>query len=170
MTENGPYINALPRGLLVLVGLILNTLAAVFGAGLLEFAIGIPIPAHTLSQIILREVLLSISVGATTGFFVYRAWESSTAKWVWILPAILFGLRAMGIFVTTPTYSVMDHRPLTELWTQMSGADCAGGFATLGCRNFFFFTNNVFRTASYAAGAVLCERYLRKQGIPSLRS
>lgn len=169
MRKHGPYISALPKGLLVLLGFILNTLAAVFGAGLLEFAIGLPIPAHTISQIILREVVLSISVGATTGFFVYRAWESSTAKWVWILPAVLFGVRAIGILVTTPTYSVMDHKPLTELWNQMSGAGCAGGFTTLGCRNFFFFTNNLFRTVSYAAGAVLCEKYLHKQGIPSLR-
>ena len=178
MRERSPYMSVLPNGLLVLLGFILNTLAAVFGAGLFEFAIGLPIPAHSISQIILREVLLSISVGATTGFFVYRAWESTTAKWVWILPAILFGVRALGIMAMAPTYSVMsDHVRLAKLWNhlaelcnQMSGAGCAGGFAKLGCRNFFFFTNTLFRTVSYAAGAVLCERYLRKTGVPSLRS
>ena len=176
--QHSPYMSVLPNGLLLLLGLILNTLAAVFGAGLFEFAIGLPIPAHTVSQVILRSVLLSISLGATTGFFVYRAWESVTAKWVWILPAVLFGIRALGILATPPAYSVMSDHPrvaelwshLAELWNQMSGAGCAGGFATLGCRDFFFFTNTLFRTVSYAAGAVLCERYLRKTGVPSLRS
>jgi hypothetical protein len=170
MREHGPYISALPKGLLILFGLTLNTIAAVFGTAVLGVAVGFPIPMHTVPQIIVRSLLLAVGMGATVGFLVYRAWETVTAKWIWILPALLFGLRALGILMMAPRRSIMsDHGAFAELWIQMSGIACTGGM-TLGCRNFFLFTNTLFRTVSYSVGAVVCEKHFRKQGIPSLRS
>jgi hypothetical protein len=171
MNYNNAYVNAIPRTLLFIVGLVLNTIAAVFGTAALSVAVGFPIPAHSVSQALFKTLLLSITLAATSGFLVYRAWETVTAKWVWILPAALFALRVLGILLTPRDQSVLlaSSSSWATAWTQMSGVACADGWHTLGCLNFTLFTTSLVSTVSYSIGALLCEKQFHKQAITRLQ-
>lgn len=169
-TEN-PYLEALPRALIVGFGFALNLLAAIVGSALLVVLVGFPIPVESVSAVLVRNVLLSITVGATVGFYVFRAWETVTAKWVWILPALLFVVRFGSFFLSLPQVSVfgMEGSRFHQLWIQLSGAGCYEGWRAWPCLNFDLFTIPLISTASYSVGAWICERRFRRYGVISVR-
>jgi hypothetical protein len=166
------YIAALPKGLVIFCSLVLNLIAAVFGTACLSLLVGLPIPDHGVGQAILRNILLSMTVGVTVGYYVYRAWETVTAKWVWLLPASLFCMKSFGILLVTPEASAMSpgFSRFGPVWTQLSGAACYLGWRTLGCLNFSLFTIPMISSSSYSIGALICERRFRRRGIIGWRS
>jgi hypothetical protein len=167
MKIENSYLAALPRALLVGFGLILNLIAAVVGTAVLALTVGFPIRVESVTAVLLRNVLLSITLGMTVGFYVFRAWETVTAKWVWIIPALLFGLRFASLLLSLPqaTVFIPETSRFRPLWIQFSGAGCYDGWHTEPCLNFDLFTIPLISTISYSFGAWMCEIRFRKYGV-----
>jgi hypothetical protein len=124
--------------------LILNVLAAVFGTGFLESAIGTLYHPATISGIVLKAWCLSVLCAALIGLLMWRTWRTSATKWAWLLPGMWFGFR---------TVTLIAHG---RLWAQLSGVGCENGVHDIGCQNFFVFTIPSIRGLSYSIGACLC--------------
>jgi hypothetical protein len=166
MKFTNPYLKALPRGLLGFVGLLANTLAALLVPAVLEVTADHALPVHSVSQFALRSLALSMTLSFTTGFFAYRTLETRTAKWIWLLPTLLFSIRALGYLLTPAPGSVMEAHSsrLGMVWTQMSGVGCSEGWHSMGCMNFYLFTLEFVRCTGYSVGALFCERQFSTQG------
>ena len=127
--------------------LLLNLLVAVFGTAVVESPVSHLFHPHIILTLLIKEYLLSVIAASFLGFFVYRRWRPDLVKWVGIIGACWFCLRAMGVLTT-------GHG---TLWSEMSGTGCAYGMQ-MSCRNWLLFTLPAVRAISYSAGAWLCWR------------
>jgi len=127
-------------------------MVAVLGTAVLDTAFGKAFHPHSLSAILWKEWILSLTCAAFIGFFMWRTWRVSAAMWVWILPTLWFALRFLPALFASQSHSALIGR---GLWGQFSGAACDGGTHAMGCLNFFVFTIPFVRGASYSFGARL---------------
>src|SRR5579871_283817 len=123
---------------------LLNLAVALFGTAILEASIAKLVPTHSLSAILWKVWILSVTCAALIGFGMWRTWRSGAAKWTWVLPMLWFAIRVVPAAVAS-----------TGLWFQFSGAGCQQGVHSLDCRNFFVFTVPFIRGAAYSLGAYL---------------
>lgn len=70
--------------------LLINLGAAVIGTAILDTEVRRLIPTHTVAAIVWKEIILSIVCAAFIGFFMWRTWRSSAAKWTWVPAALWF--------------------------------------------------------------------------------
>jgi len=121
--------------------LIVNFVVALIGTAIVETAIGKAFPSHSLSAVLWKEWILSITCGAFIGFWMWHTWHGDAAKWTWVLPAVWFGFKVL-LAIGGGT-----------VWFQFSGIGCASGIRSVECRNFFVFTIPFVRCVSYSLGA-----------------
>jgi hypothetical protein len=132
--------------------LVLNSLVAIFGVAALSAPFGGIFHFHSISAILWRAWSLSVLFGLLAGFFVYRIFRPAAAKWIWVLPALWFGLRVL-LFLGAGL-------SLKATWEAVSGNACGQPTAVLGCQlTFFVFTIPLLRCMSYAVGAYVGSRF-----------
>jgi len=125
---------------------LLNLVVALFGTAVVETPLSRLFHPHTITDVLVRTYVLSALIAFVLGFFVYRQWKSSMAKWV--------GLGGLCWFLFGTFLSV----GRGSLWHRMSGTACEYGLQSIGCRYFFVFTLPTLRTVMYSVGAWLCWR------------
>ena len=139
------------------VGLfILDFLGAVVVPAILEGSVGRLIPVHSVAAVVVEEWCLSLPCAAFMGFMMYQFWRSGTSKWVWIAPALWFGLWAILYAARPYTHSVFSKN--SGFWFHFSGAACAADVSN--CRDFYCLTVPVIRSLSYSGAALLASRVL----------
>ncbi len=137
---------------------VLDTILAVYGTAISEGPFYRAIPAHTISIILWKSWYLDIAFATLIGFLMYRTWKSNSTRWVWVLPALWFGL---GVLVrgSRPLPSALyEDSPFEYFWTQFSGIDCKNGTKSLGCMKFFLFSVPLVRGISYSIGGLVSSR------------
>ena len=145
------------------VGLfILDFLGAVVVPAILEGSVWRLIPVHSVAAVVVKEWCLSLPCAAFMGFMMYRFWRTGTSKWVWIFPALWFGLKAIPYATEPNTHSVLSEN--SGFWFHFSGAACAAEISN--CRDFYAFTVPLIRALSYSGAALLASRILK----PALRA
>lgn len=134
----------------------LNSLLALLGPALTEAPLDKVIRFHLGVGVVSTSWAFSILCAGLTAFFLCRAFRNGTAKWVWILPTLWFGL---GIFAMARSYG---HTVFGEtIWTHFSGISCSKTPGLDTCRDFFAFTIPAVRGISYSLGAFFSSQIYR---------
>jgi hypothetical protein len=81
--------------------LLVNLAIAVVGTASLDTAVRRMIPTSTVAAIVWKEIILSIVCAALIGFFMWRTWRSSAAKWIWAVAALWFVFGYLSIAGST---------------------------------------------------------------------
>jgi len=123
--------------------LIINLFVALIGTAILDTEVRRAIPTHTVSAIVWKEIILSIVCAAFLGFFMWRTWRSSAAKWIWILAALWF---VFG-YLTIATSS--------NVFGRLSGFSSGSVLSAPDVRSFFGFTVPLIRAIFYSIGAYI---------------
>jgi hypothetical protein len=114
-------------------GLVLVNLAiAVVGTAILDTAVRRMIPTSTVAAIVWKEIILSIVCAAFIGFFMWRTWRSSAAKWPWTLAALWFAFGYLSIAGNG------------NVWGRLSGFSSGSVLTAPDVRTFFAFTVRSF--------------------------
>jgi hypothetical protein len=123
--------------------LLINLVAAVIGTAILDTEVRGVIPTRTVDAIVWKEIILSIVCAAFIGFFIWRTWRSSAAKWIWVPAALWF---AFGYMVIARSANV---------WGRLSGFSSGSVLSAPDVRIFFTFTVPFIRAISYSMGAYI---------------
>jgi hypothetical protein len=146
-----PWFARLPRKVRAALALLLNTLVALLGVGLLTEA-GRMIPVHTIAGAVTRAWWMNIACGAIAGYVIARQWRTHTAAWAWVTAGIVFVW--MFLLQANLSASVLaPGLPFAKTWAMFSGEGCSHG--ERGCILFRVFTLPFVRSAAYSAGAAL---------------
>ncbi len=130
---------------------VLNMLVAVFGVGAMGTAFGVLLHPHSIPMVLWRACTLGLVFGVILGFSIFKIFGARSAKWVWTVPALLFGARVFML--------IGMNLGLSHTWRQMSGVTCAEGANIPNCGvNFFAFTIPLIRSLSYSTGAYLAQQ------------
>jgi hypothetical protein len=130
--------------LLRLVGsLLINLTVAVIGTGILDTEVRQVIPTHTVAAGVWKEIILSIVCAAFVGFFMWRTWRSSAAKWIWILAALWF------------VFGYLTIARSANPWGRLSGFSSGSVLSGPDVRTFFVFTVPFIRAIFYSVGAYI---------------
>lgn len=78
--------------------LLINLVVAVIGTMLLDTEVRAFVPTHTVAATVWKEIILSALCAAFIGFFTWRTWRSSAAKWIWV-PAVVWFVLALALEV-----------------------------------------------------------------------
>jgi hypothetical protein len=149
-------MESVARALRTLGLFILNLLGAIIVPAILEGSVWKLLPVHSVSAVVIKEWCLDLPVAAFMGFMMYRIWRSWTSKWVWVVPALWFGFRALPYAARASSHSVLANNP--GFWFHFSGAACA--VQASECRDFFAFTVPFVRSLSYSVAALVASRTL----------
>jgi len=126
------------RTLRFVVFSIVLTAIAIFGTAIAEHAIWRLVPAHSIVGILWKECILSAICATSIGLGISRIWQTSAAKWVWILPALWF------------TFGFLMRRG--DVWGGLLGHH-SDVLVAPDTRTFFEFTVPLLRAACFSAGA-----------------
>jgi hypothetical protein len=132
----------------------LNSLLALLGPNLVEAPLDKVIRFRLGVGVISTSWVFSILCAGLTAFFLSRAFRN-TAKWVWLLPTLWFGIFGMG---RSYGQTVLGE----TIWTHFSGISCSKTPGLGTCRDFFAFTIPAVRGISYSAGALLSSHIHRR--------
>lgn len=132
----------------------LDSATAIFGPVIVETSIWKLFPFHSASGVVLREWCLSVTLAAGMGLLMYRTWQSTTAKWTWILPTLWFSFGTLTFFWLHPSNVFFSGN---TFWDNFSGSGCSVRRGT--CRDFFAFTVPFIRAVAYSAGAWLASQF-----------
>ena len=94
---------------------VINLVIAMFGTAVIENPFSSLIKVHTLLGIFQRAYALNAICGCLLGYFVYRRWQPTAAKWLWTVA--LAGLR-YALFSYCPLSILLFYFPLS---TNQSG-------------------------------------------------
>jgi hypothetical protein len=109
---------------------VLNTIAAVFGPGLLESSLPDVFHPRSGPGIVWKLWITSLILSALLGMLATRSRVSETARWAWLIPAVVFSTRAL-VYASTRS---------TGFASTFSGYDCAVGLQKHYCYDFLEFT------------------------------
>jgi uncharacterized membrane protein len=134
--------------------LLLHLVVAVIGTAALDTVLrrAIPIPPHTRTAVLWKEVALSVICAFLIGFGVWQRWRSEPAKWTWVIPCLWF---AFGLL------AVAGH----GIWGPLSVSSANIGAPEM--RSFSAFTVPLIRAASYSAGAYVSSRVYPRVATPA---
>lgn len=121
--------------------LLVNLAIAVVGTAILDTAVRRMIPTSTVAAIVWKEIILSIVCAAVIGFFIWRTWRSSAAKWTGIPAALWFAVGYLSIAGSE------------NVWGRLSGFSSGSVLTAPDVRTFFAFTVPLIRAISYSVGA-----------------
>ncbi|MGC2473829.1 MAG: hypothetical protein WA485_05810 [Candidatus Sulfotelmatobacter sp.] len=127
-------------------GLLLNFLVAVIGTAVLDTEVRRVIPTHTVTAIVWKEIILSVVCAAFIGFFMWRTWRSSAAKWIWVLAALWF------------VFGYLTIANSTNVFGRLSGFSSGSVLSAPDVRTFFAFTVPLIRAIFYSIGAYISQR------------
>jgi hypothetical protein len=141
------------------VGLYLgHLLTAVIGTAILSTGFGKLLHPTTIIGVIWKEWIIDITVAGTLGLLACRISRSRLGSWVWILPALWFGLRVLSLVPTNPVHG--NHPNSLGLWYEISGQDCVMRASDSGCVNFLAYTIPFIRSVTYSLAAMIGARFL----------
>jgi hypothetical protein len=123
--------------------LLIHLIVAVIGTAILDTGVRRIIPTHTVAAIIWKEIILSAVCAAFIGFFMWRTWRSTAAKWIWVLAALWF---VFGYLTVARNANV---------WGRLSGFSSGSVLSAPDVRTFFAFTVPLIRAIFYSAGAYI---------------
>jgi hypothetical protein len=123
--------------------LLINMAVAVIATAILDTEVRRVIPTHTVAAIVWKEIILSAVCALFFGFFIWRRWRSSAAKWAWVLATLwfLFGYLAVA----------KGGNP----WGRLSGFSSGSVLSGPDVRTFFTFTVPLVRAVFYSVGAYI---------------
>ena len=125
--------------------LIVHTLIAVIGTAVLEHAVWRVFPSHSVVGVLWKEWIFSIMFATLIGFGMWRTWQSSTAKWTWVIPVLWF---TVGVLSVAGSGDATGR--IFGLHTEsLTRADT---------RSFFAFTVPMVRAIFYSVGAYISSR------------
>jgi hypothetical protein len=133
-------IRSMLRYLKFVGSLLINLAAAVIGTAILDTEVRRLVPTHTVAAIVGKEMILSFVCAAFIGFFMWRTWRSSAAKWIWVLPALWF------------VFGYLTIARSANVWGRLSGGSV---LSAPDVRTFFAFTVPFIRAISYSLGAYI---------------
>jgi hypothetical protein len=133
---------------------VINLLIAIFGTTVIENPISSLIKVHTLAGILQREYVLNAICGCLLGYFVYRRWQLTAAKWLWTVGVGWIALRAILLLPAEHT-SVLFPTEHKSIWSALSGSGCSNA---VSCTNELVLTILALRIATYSVGAIFCSR------------
>lgn len=151
MTENLPSRVVRAAGCFIL-----DLFGAVLVPAMLEGSIWRALPVHTPTGVVVKVWSLDLATAAFVGFMMYRVWRSGTSKWVWIVPALWFALRALPFAAHSQARSVLWTNE--TFWAHFLGGSCAS--RAMDCGDFFAFTVPFIRSLSYSLAATVASRVL----------
>ena len=131
------------RYLKVAGSLLINLATAVIGTAILDTEVRRLIPTHTVAAIVWKEMILSVVCAAFIGFFVWRTWRSSAAKWICVLAALWF------------VFGYLTIARSTNVWGRLSGLSSGSVLSAPDVRTFFIFTVPFIRAIAYSLGAYI---------------
>jgi hypothetical protein len=123
--------------------LLINLAAAVIGTVILDAEVRKLIPTYTVAGVIWKEIILSIVCAAFIGFFMWRTWRSSAAKWIWVLAAPWF------------VFGYLTIARSANVWGRLSGLSSESVLSAPDVRTFFAFTIPLIRAIAYSLGAYI---------------
>jgi hypothetical protein len=123
--------------------LLINLTAAVIGTTILDTEVRRVIPTHTVAAILWKEIILSVVCAAFIGFFMWRTWRSSAAKWIWVVAALWF------------VFGYLTIAGSTNPWGRLSGFSSGSVLSGPDTRTFFTFTVPFIRAIFYSVGAYI---------------
>jgi hypothetical protein len=123
--------------------LLINLAAAVIGTAILDTEVRRLIPTHTVAAIVWKEIILSVVCAAFIGFFMWRTWRSSAAKWTWVLAALWFIFGYLAIARSA------------NIWGRLSGFSSGSVLSGPDVMTFFAFTVPLIRATSYSLAAYI---------------
>jgi hypothetical protein len=122
---------------------LINLATAVIGTAILDTEVRRLIPTNTVAAIVWKEVILSVVCAAFIGFFMWRTWRSSAAKWIWVLAALWF------------VFGYLTIARSANVWGRLSGLSSGSVLSAPDVRSFFIFTVPFIRAISYSLGAYI---------------
>ena len=154
--QSSPQKDSRAVKLLRFVGsLLINLTVAVIGTAILDTEVRRVIPTHTVAAIVWKEIILSVVCAAFIGFFMWRTWRSSAAKWIWVLAALWFVFGYLAIARSA------------NVWGRLSGLSSGSVLSAPDVRGFFIFTVPFIRAISYSLGAYISSQlYHARAGLP----
>jgi membrane associated rhomboid family serine protease len=144
-----------------LAAFILNLIAAMLGAGILGSGFAYRFlrayfPSMSTAQ---RELVVSAVLVALVALGVSLCWSTTTAKWVWIIPAPFLLVR-MLMFALQSSGSIMEGYP--SVWKHFFNPDLSFPASTFrGFVDFQVFTLSAVRGATYSFVAWAFARWIR---------
>ena len=127
------------RALRFLGLLVVHTVVAIIGTAIAEGAIWRLVPAHSVVGVLWNACIFGTTLATLIGFGMWRTWRTSSAKWVWVLPAIWF---AFGFLIRHG-----------DVWGGLFSIRSRSVLAAPDTRSFFVFTVPLLRSSFYSAGA-----------------
>jgi len=125
---------------------LLNVVMAIFGTAVITSPFAFFLRPYTIQAVLLKGYVTSAVVAALIGFFVYRRWGSSSAKWVGVVGVCWFAFRLLTLL----------GGGVSGMGSEMSGMGCVNGVRNLACMNWLVFTLPTLRLISYSLGAWIC--------------
>ncbi len=129
--------------------LLSNTLAALLVPTLFPIGIFHLSRFHSLPVILWANLAVSVVIAGLTGWSVYQRFESTMAKWVWVVPSLAFGA-VLNMFLNTG---------LRGAWSQLSGSACIDSPNIRCFLPFFDVTLPFVRGIMYSIGAYAASLY-----------
>lgn len=135
--------------------LLINLAAAVIGTAILDTEVRRLIPPHTVAAIVWKEIILSAICAAFIGFFMWRTWRSSAAKWTWVPAALWF------------VFGYLFMASNANVFGRLSGFNSGSVLSAPDVRTFFTFTVPLIRAVFYSAGAYISSLLYHAQSRPA---
>jgi hypothetical protein len=123
--------------------LLANLVVAVIGTAILDAELRRVIPIHTVAGIVREESILSVICAAFVGFFMWRTWRSTAARWIWI-PAALWLV-----------FGYLTIAGSANAWGRLYGFSSESVLSAPDVRTFYLFTVPLIRACFYSVGAYI---------------
>lgn len=150
------------NGFVRLAGLfLLNCLLAVYATA--PFVSLVRLPRETPNFVLKQEFAESV-IAFVVGYFVYRRWRWTPAKWVWLAGLCWLSQRALRVWLDQHGPLSAIHGSRSVYW-QMSGGGCP--YDRESCLDWGFYTILFLRAVFYSAGAWFCA-WFRKYELAAL--
>lgn len=142
-TQPVAEFSAVLRPLKFVGALLINLAVAIIAITFLDTQVRSVIPTHTVAAILWKEVILSVLCAAFIGFFMWRTWRTSAAKWIRVPATLWFALGYATI--------ARSGNP----WGRLSGFSSESVLSGPDPKTFFAFTFPLIRSIFYSVGAYI---------------
>jgi len=136
-------IPAMIRSVKFCRALLINLAVAVISTAIVDTAVRGVIPTHTVTAMVCNEIILSVICATFVGFFMWRTWRSSAAKWIWVLAALWF------------VFGYLTIANKSNVFERLSGFTSGSVLSAPDVRTFFAFTVPLIRATFYSTGAYI---------------
>ncbi|MEQ1887286.1 MAG: hypothetical protein ABL967_19640 [Bryobacteraceae bacterium] len=121
----------------------------------------------TMADFVTRTYLLNISAAIGLSVVVWYKFRSVTAKWIWILPVVLLGIRTLVLLSRRPFGQDLGAHVLSVA-SILGGGQCNANWQS--CLQWRYVTMPACQAIAYSAASYLCfkisDREIGKTGYP----